>query len=343
MKTKLQCILLFLMFMGLSTISSLADDVAISRVQYKLESVSRDDGLVTFDEKTTEGNLLVILSGHRTGEDDPIIIAGSGWERHLAFMPEAGRAIAIWSKVAAGDASDIAEIDWQKPEWSTRDAWVILQEFTGGENWEFIEAVSVHNTSEATEIAIGPAESPGSDNILAIAATLYRGDVEEPAYVAGDGDEFSKEMEGLIHYEYEEPNNAGQVVHGSTAFIFTQEGDFEWVVESTWTPHRLVVGMLALFSCDPVPTNVSEIAEEYKKSLSIFPNPVQDGILNINLESANNGEAHIYDLMGRIAFTSRLTRGNNSLNVENLQNGIYILKVSTSSDMTTTHRFMIHR
>ncbi len=343
MKKKLQHILLIVMLLSLSPVNSFAEDAAISRVQYKLESVSKDDGLVFFDEETTAGNLLVILSGHRFGENDPIIVDGNGWTRHLVFMPAAGRAIAIWSKVAAGDASDIADVDWQQPEWANRDAWVILQEFTGGENWEFIEADTVYNPSEATEITIGPTAKPESDNILAIAATVYRGDVENPAYTAGDGDEFSKEMEGLIHYEYEEPNNPGQVVHGSTAYLFSREGDFEWEAESTWTPDRLVVGMLAIFSCDPIPTNISEIPEEYKESLSIFPNPVKDGVLNIDLSDSDRAEARIYDSMGRIALTSRLTQGRNSFNVDNLQNGIYIIKITTSSNKTATHRFVIQR
>jgi len=273
------------------------------RVQYKLASISRDERLVEFDEETTEGNLLVILSGHRFGEDDPQI--SNGWTRHIVATPEAGRVIAMWSKVADGDTTDIAEIDWQQPDWSDRQAWVIMQEFTGGENWQFIEAVGEYNPSEGTEITLGPTAMPGSDNMLAIAGSVYRGDVENPAYVAGDGDEILKEMEGLIHYEYAEPQDPAQVAHGSTAFLFYENGNFEWEVESSWTNDRLAVGVLGLFSLDD-PVSVDDkdgtpagIPDDYKL-FDNFPNPFNPSTqIQFALPEAADVLLEVYDILGR--------------------------------------------
>ncbi len=76
----------------------------------------------------------------------------------------------------------------------------------------------------------------------------------------------------------------------------------------------------------------TSIAEKSLENVSIFPNPVKNGLLNINLVDLNNAEAQIYDVMGRFILSAKLTQSSNTLNVDKLKKGVYILKLNSNHE-----------
>lgn len=65
-----------------------------------------------------------------------------------------------------------------------------------------------------------------------------------------------------------------------------------------------------------------------KNEISLYPNPVKD-ILNISLSENTSIESYeVYDLLGKKIISKNTTE--NNINVSELSNGVYILKVATS-------------
>ena len=76
-------------------------------------------------------------------------------------------------------------------------------------------------------------------------------------------------------------------------------------------------------------------------SMVIYPNPVTNGVVTIELKS-NDNEANInlYDLQGRFVLESKLLATQNTLDLSLISGGMYIVKVSTTSG-TLTQRILI--
>lgn len=69
-------------------------------------------------------------------------------------------------------------------------------------------------------------------------------------------------------------------------------------------------------------TKIEPIANS---KLAIYPNPVRDQLIHINIDEGN---ASIYDLNGKLIFTSKYTGG--SLQIPYMRQGIYILNITSS-------------
>lgn len=67
--------------------------------------------------------------------------------------------------------------------------------------------------------------------------------------------------------------------------------------------------------------------------ISIFPNPVSNGIVTIKTTSNETVTASAFDILGKQVITQTLT--NNTLNVSNLESGVYILKLDQNGASTT--------
>lgn len=82
-----------------------------------------------------------------------------------------------------------------------------------------------------------------------------------------------------------------------------------------------------------IPENLS--ADSYQTdnyNISVFPNPA-NGILNISgIETAN---IEIYNISGQLVFSQQNINNNSSINIENLQTGIYILRVKEKNNIYT--------
>jgi hypothetical protein len=67
--------------------------------------------------------------------------------------------------------------------------------------------------------------------------------------------------------------------------------------------------------------------EDFK--LKVFPNPVQDGKLNVVLKEA--GPVRIFDAAGRQVFSQIYAAGLHSVDISNLSIGVYTIKVNSES------------
>lgn len=61
--------------------------------------------------------------------------------------------------------------------------------------------------------------------------------------------------------------------------------------------------------------------------MRISPNP-GDGNFQVNLPNAGQFEVQVYDITGHIVYTTTLTSENNSLNISNLTDGIYVISAN---------------
>lgn len=75
--------------------------------------------------------------------------------------------------------------------------------------------------------------------------------------------------------------------------------------------------------------------KQNKYSVSIYPNPVTDGNLNINITGDEYSEAAIINQAGTVVSVHKLRNGINEVNVSNLQNGFYLIRIKTSCSTET--------
>lgn len=69
------------------------------------------------------------------------------------------------------------------------------------------------------------------------------------------------------------------------------------------------------------------------ESISIFPNP-NNGIFNINnVEATSSFE--VYNVIGDKVYSSQLNKGNNAIDLSNLSNGSYFVKINSNNGSTT--------
>ncbi len=80
----------------------------------------------------------------------------------------------------------------------------------------------------------------------------------------------------------------------------------------------------------------------YLQDLSLYPNPVRDGVIYISLNQANVAYADIYDLTGNLRISARLEPGTNYLNIESLNNGVYMIQIKLTDEITI-QKFVIER
>jgi hypothetical protein len=72
--------------------------------------------------------------------------------------------------------------------------------------------------------------------------------------------------------------------------------------------------------------------------LSIFPNPVTNGTLNINSDANAERNVVLFDVLGKKVLN--VTTSNNSINVGNINAGVYIVKI-TEEGKTATRKLVI--
>ena len=80
---------------------------------------------------------------------------------------------------------------------------------------------------------------------------------------------------------------------------------------------------------------VQSVSDVNKKSVSIYPNPTTE-VLNVEVNSKINS-ADIYDLSGKLV--RNVSVSDNKVNVKDLKNGTYVLKVNTEAG-STSHKFI---
>ena len=75
------------------------------------------------------------------------------------------------------------------------------------------------------------------------------------------------------------------------------------------------------------------VNEALANSISVYPNP-NNGVVNINLTSelAKNASLEVYDALGKLVAKQVLANELNTINISNLENGIYVFKVLNNTN-----------
>lgn len=144
-----------------------------------------------------------------------------------------------------------------------------------------------------------------------------------PRIAAIDGsNSFSIEIDGVLYDSFEVPNTGGwqnwQSI-GSTQSIYLEEGLVTIKVNMTKGPFNLNY-------IEAIKQTNTKIAEN-TSLFEIYPNPVID-ILNI-ISDQPIEQIEISDMTGRIIKTSNIAQRPYNINIADLPNGIYFIKIDT--------------
>lgn len=85
------------------------------------------------------------------------------------------------------------------------------------------------------------------------------------------------------------------------------------------------------------PTNLS-VNQNAIAGLDIYPNPVTNGVLNINTTANDAKNVVVYDVLGKQVVNTTIS--GSTVNVANLKNGVYIVKI-TENGKTATRKLVI--
>lgn len=91
----------------------------------------------------------------------------------------------------------------------------------------------------------------------------------------------------------------------------------------------------------PAPTSVSQ--NTFKNNILVYPNPVTDNQLNIDVQSGieNDLQVAVFDILGKqVLGQSDLNQGSNTIDVSSLEAGVYLLKF-VSDNSYYTHKIVI--
>jgi uncharacterized membrane protein YciS (DUF1049 family)/uncharacterized protein (DUF2236 family) len=83
-----------------------------------------------------------------------------------------------------------------------------------------------------------------------------------------------------------------------------------------------------------LPTTALSVDEFGLTDINIYPNPAEN-ILNINFKDFLETEAVLYDISGRMVRNKTLSNVNSTMDVSQLQNGVYILELSNEKGKAT--------
>jgi hypothetical protein len=96
--------------------------------------------------------------------------------------------------------------------------------------------------------------------------------------------------------------------------------------------------------------NYTYIPELYQRGTStagmrMFPNPARDNAtIYINsIKDRDNGEVVIYNATGTPVYKNIIQNGNNNIDLGNLSNGIYIVKIFTRDRFSYTNRLVVQK
>jgi hypothetical protein len=159
---------------------------------------------------------------------------------------------------------------------------------------------------------------------LSIAKSLYAVTITEPE----NGTITVKNGETTV--------NSGDKVEVGTELTLTAtpaaEYNFiKWWDNSTESPYAYTVTAAVEISATFEKENVNiEDVNLASKALVIYPNPVVNGKLTVELPK-NNGTVHIFDLSGKLVLTLTTNSPKTEINVSNLQKGSYVVKVGAAS------------
>jgi len=111
-------------------------------------------------------------------------------------------------------------------------------------------------------------------------------------------------------------------------------------IEINYTQDKLVVGTFGRGLWEISITNntlgVNEVEASELAAPTIFPNPVVNGVLNIQLNNANSHyDYKMYNVIGGLVKKGSLNTGLNTLDVSNVATGIYVVRMTNGKTVSS--------
>ncbi|MFY0604348.1 MAG: VCBS repeat-containing protein [Flavobacteriaceae bacterium] len=79
---------------------------------------------------------------------------------------------------------------------------------------------------------------------------------------------------------------------------------------------------------------VLNTSETIANSLSIFPNPSDDGLFNIHFNNSySNKLVRVFDVSGRLLLSKKSTQQNDIIDLTNYASGVYVVKISSKNNL----------
>ncbi len=96
-----------------------------------------------------------------------------------------------------------------------------------------------------------------------------------------------------------------------------------------------------VFSPGAVATGIEELS--ITDTFSVYPNPVEDGTLNITIQNDNNEDVTftIFDTLGKLIQTETFNISTNIVDTKSLNAGIYFIRMEDSKGTQNTKRFIV--
>jgi hypothetical protein len=117
---------------------------------------------------------------------------------------------------------------------------------------------------------------------------------------------------------------------GINRFLFRQDSSNETPAMSF---EDLRIGTTWAFVTPPDAT--ASVGDNQINGFKAYPNPVKDGGLTVTTNSTDTKNVDVFNVLGRRVFTQSFNGTQETLNVSNLSSGIYILKVTEGTKVST--------
>jgi subtilisin-like proprotein convertase family protein len=92
-----------------------------------------------------------------------------------------------------------------------------------------------------------------------------------------------------------------------------------------------VINNFSLNFCNVVSANLNTKDQQFETSVSVYPNPTK-GLLNVNLpDNSMETALTLYDMRGRKILSKQTSSASDSMNIEQLQDGMYVLSIENEN------------
>lgn len=96
-------------------------------------------------------------------------------------------------------------------------------------------------------------------------------------------------------------------------------------------PFFRIMGYLITYSDSPLTQSIKK--GSYNRTFDIFPNPAKDFLTVTN---AKDGKLEIFNLSGSLIYESNLNTNSKQINIQDITNGVYFIKVTTRNKTETS-------
>lgn len=133
---------------------------------------------------------------------------------------------------------------------------------------------------------------------------------------------------------------AGAVHYIDAAYVFARESDDDIEANVRQTLDQRIVDTRLFFndnliSCSEPQLNLNVSANNQDSDIQVYPNPASD-LVNINVSTLDgSGQIQIFDALGKLVFYEKIVSKLNTIDTDNLENGIYTIKILTKKNTTS--------